>query len=113
MLFELNCNYHPLISYEEDVDSCFKFLVTDKLSTKIKQLMIVCQKMLDNISELQKQAYDKRVKPWSYVPGNRVWLNSKYIRTKINHKLKPKFFDPFLVLYPVGKQDYKLDLSRK
>ena len=47
------------------------------------------------------------------IPSNKVWLNSKYIKTKQNRKLEAKFFGPFQVLYPVAKQVYKLELSKK
>ena len=43
----------------------------------------------------------------------KVWLNSKYIKTKQNKRLENKFFRPFQVLYPVGKQVYKLELPTK
>ena len=53
------------------------------------------------------------MKPWNYIPGEKVWLNSKYIKTKQNQKLKAKFFGPFQILHPVGKQAYQLDFSAK
>ena len=75
--------------------------------------MIVCQENLHHVQELQKRAHNKGVKPWSYVSDEKVWLNSKYIKIKRNQKLEAKFFRPFWVLYPVGKQAYKLDFSKK
>ena len=75
--------------------------------------MIVCRENLHHAQELQKRAHNKGVKPRSYAPGDKVWLNSKYIKTKRNRKLEAKFFGPFRVLHPVGKQAYKLELPRK
>ena len=49
----------------------------------------------------------------SYAPGNKVWLNTKYLKTKQNRKLKVKFFGPFRVLHPVGQQTYQLELLGK
>ena len=111
--FELNCGYHPRISYENNVDPRSKSKLVDKLSAELTELMIVCQENLHQAQELQKRAHDKATKPKSYALGNNVWLNSKYIKTKQNRKLKIKFFGPFQVLYPVGKQAYKLELPRK
>ena len=110
--FELNCGYHPRVSYEEDVDPRSQSRSADELSSELRELMIVCQENLHHAQELQKRAHDKGVKPRSYAPGEKVWLNSKYIKTKRNRKLEAKFFRPFQVLHPVGKQAYKLELPR-
>ena len=40
-------------------------------------------------------------------------LNVKYIKTKQNWKLEAKLFRLFQVLYPMGKQAYKLKLPNK
>ena len=53
------------------------------------------------------------MKPRGYTLGDKVWLDSKYIKTKQNQKLEAKFFEPFRVLHPIGKQAYKLKLFRK
>ena len=75
--------------------------------------MIVCWENLYYAQELQKRAYDKGVKPRSYALGKKVWLNHKYIKTKRNRKLEAKFFGPFRMHHPIGKQAYKLELSKK
>ena len=113
MLFKLNCSYHPRILYKDDVDPCSKSKSADNLSAELKELMIVCKENLHHAQKLQKWAYNKGVKPRSYAPGDRVWLNSKYIKTKHNRKLEVKFFGPFRVFYPVKKQAYKLEFPRK
>ena len=75
--------------------------------------MAACQQNLNHAQELQKQAHNKDVKPWSYAPGDKVWLSSKHLKTKRNRKLKAKFLDLFWVLHPVGKKAYKLKLPKK
>ena len=75
--------------------------------------MTVCQQNLYYAQELQKRGHDKGVKPQSYAPDEKIWLSSKYLKTKRNCKLKAKFISPFCVLHPVGKQAYKPELPKK
>ena len=81
--------------YKKDIDPCFQSKSAEKLSEELKKLMIVCCENLHHAQELQKQVYNKRVKPRSYAPDEKIWLNSKFIKTKRNRKLKAKFFGPF------------------
>ena len=116
--FELNYSYHPQMSYKYDVNPCSKSKSTNELSAELRELKIVCCKNFYHAQELKKKAYNKGIKPKgikpkSYAPGNKIWLNRKYIKTKQNQKLKIKFFGSFRMLYPMGKQVYKLELSRK
>ena len=40
--FELNCGYHPRVSYEEDLDPYSKLRTAEKLSSELQELMTVC-----------------------------------------------------------------------
>ena len=111
--FELNCRYHPRVSYKEDLDPRSKSKTAEELSSELRELMTVCQQNLHHAQELQKRGHDKGVKPQSYAPGDKVWLSSKYLKTKRNCKLEAKFLGPFRVLYLVGKQAKKLKLPKK
>ena len=51
-------------------------------------MMTVCQQNLYHAQELQKQAHNKGVKLQSYFLGDKVWLSSKYLKTKLNRKIK-------------------------
>ena len=75
--------------------------------------MTVCRENLHHAQEHQKQAHNKGVKPRSYGPSDKVWLNSKYIKTKQNRKLETKFFRLFQVLHLVSKQAFKLKLIKR
>ena len=70
------------MSYKENVNPCFKFNSINKLLAELKELIIVCKKNLHYAQNLQKRAYNKGVKPRSYALRDKVWLNSKYIKTK-------------------------------
>ena len=110
--FELNYGYHPWMLYEEEINFCSKSKLADELSAELRELMFVCQENLHHAQKLQKRAYDKGVKSKSYISGDKVWLNSKYIKTKQNCILEAMFFGPFRVLHPVWKQAYKLELLK-
>ena len=45
-LFEFNCGYYPQMLYKDDVDPCSMSKSANKLSTELKELMIVCRKNL-------------------------------------------------------------------
>ena len=59
------------MSFEEDTDPHFRCKSANDQANKLKDLMTVCQKDLHHAQKLQKQAYDKIVKPRRY-PG---WQN--------------------------------------
>ncbi len=45
--FELNCGYHPRVSFEEDVDSHSRSRSANELAKELKELMEVwCQNLL-------------------------------------------------------------------
>ena len=113
MPLELNCGYHPCVSFEKDTDPRSQSKLADKLSAKLQDQMTVCQKKLHHAHKLQKRAHNKRVKHKSYTPGDKVWLNSKYIKTKRNQKLEAKFFGRFRVLHSMEKQAYKVELAKR
>ena len=112
-LFELNCGYHPRVSYKENLDPRLKSRTAEELFSELRELMTVYQQNLHHAQELRNRAHNKGVKPQSYAPGDKVWLSSKHLKTKRNRKLEAKFLSPFRVLHPVGKQAYKLKLPKK
>ncbi len=112
-LFKLNCGYHPKVSFEEDIDLRSRSRSANELAKELRELMEVCCQNLFHAQELQKRAHDKRIKSHSYAPDEKIWLNSRYIKTKRNKKLESKFFGPFRVLHAIGKQAYKLELPTK
>ena len=113
MLFKLNYGYHLWMLYKDNVDLRSKSKSADNLSAELIELIIVYRENLYHAQKLQKRAYNKGIKPKSYAPSDKVWLNSKYIKTKQNWKLETKFFKLFRVFHPVEKQAYKLELPKK
>ena len=70
--FELNCGYHPRVSYEEDLDPRSKSKTAEELFSELRNLMAVCQQNLHHAQELQKRAHNKGAKPQSYALGDKV-----------------------------------------
>ncbi len=103
MPFELNYGYHLQVSYKKDVNLYSQSKSAKQLATEFRKLIAVYRKNLQHTQELQKQYHNKYIKSRSYAPSEKVWLNSKYIKTKQNCKLEAKFFKPFRVLYSVKK----------
>ena len=101
--FELNCSYHPRVSFKKNVNSRTKSCFADKLARELReQIKIYCQNLF-HAQELQKRAYDSGINICNYVSGEKIWLNSKYIKTKRTKKLKSKFFGLFRVFYTIEK----------
>ena len=94
-LFKLNYGYYLCLSFKDECDACFKFFSTNRLAVKLKKLMNIYYQNFLYVQDFQKQAHDNGMKPYSYAPSEKFCLNSKYIRTKQNQKLKVKFFGPF------------------
>ena len=113
MPFELNYGYYFCIFFGEDTNSCSLLKTANKLLAKLYKHMTVCQGNFYHTYEFEKQAYNKGVKPKSYDPNKKVWLNNKYIKTKQKQKLKAKFFGLFQMLHLVSKQVYKLKLLKQ
>ena len=79
---KLNCGLHPRVSYKEDVDPRSSSKTADQLATELQIFMSMCRENLQHAQELLKGYHDKHANPKSYAPGVKVWLNSKYIKTK-------------------------------
>ena len=94
-LYDINCGYYPKVLFKKDVDSYSKFRSANKLADELRALIeISCQHLL-HVQKLEKRVYYKRVKDRSYTPGQKIWLNSKYIKIKWIKKLEMKFFGLF------------------
>ena len=82
--FELNYGYNSCVFLKKDTDFCSQLKSADNLLVELLNLMTVCQENFYHAQKLQKRAYNKGVKPRSYASGDKVWLNSKFIKTKRN-----------------------------
>ena len=111
--FELNYKYYPCVSNKEDLDPRSKSRTAKKLFFKLQNLMTVYQRNLYHTQKLQKQAHNRGIKLQIYALGDKIWLNSIYLKTKRNYNFEAKFLYLFWVLDPIGKQVFKLKLPKK
>ena len=93
--FELNCKYYFYMPYKKNIDSYSKSKLVNILLIKLQKLIKVFCKNLYYNKKLQKKDYDNGIQLKSYVFSNKIWLNSKYFKTKQNRKLEIKVFEPF------------------
>ena len=69
-------------SLGENIDPCSESCSVDELADELRELIEICCQNLFHVQKLEKRAQDKEVKSRSYASGKKVWLNSKYIKTK-------------------------------
>ena len=69
--FKLNSEYHPCVSYEENLDPHSKLKFAEELSFKLQNLMAIYQQNLYHAEKFQNQSHSKDVKRLSYVLGNK------------------------------------------
>ena len=87
ILFKFNCKFYLQVLFKEDIDLRLRSCSTSKLAKELKKQIEIYYQNLLHIWKLQKKIYNKGVKSHSYATSKKVWLNSKYIKTKQNKKL--------------------------
>ena len=46
MFFELNCDFHPQVSFKDDANSCSKSCSANNLVKELRELIDICQQNL-------------------------------------------------------------------
>ena len=54
MPFEVNCNFHPQVSFEDDVNFCSKSCSANELAKELRELIDIYQQNLFYAQKLQK-----------------------------------------------------------
>lgn len=81
-LFELNCDYHPRVFFKNEHNTYFRSSSANRLVIELRELMNIYRQNLLYTQDLQKQAHDNGEKLCSYTLDEKVWFNSKQIKTK-------------------------------
>ena len=110
---ELNCGCYSRVFCKKSIKLHSRSRSANKPAKELKELIEVCCQNPFYAQKLQKKAHDKKIKSRSYASGEKIWLNSKYIKTQKNKKPKNQFFEPFRVFHTIRKYAYKLELSTK
>ena len=70
--FKLNNNYHPRVSFKEDINFCFKSKLADKLLAKLQKLVHICRKSIYYAQKLQKKTHNKSIQARYYALRDKV-----------------------------------------
>ncbi len=108
--FEANLGYEPRMSWDEDIDPKSRSRAAVDNANHLFTLIGVCKDAILAAQQSQEEYANRHRKSRDYKVGDRVWLNTKYIRTKRNRKLEFKHFGPFLITDVIGSQSYRLEL---
>ena len=64
-----------------------------------------------HVSETQTIAYNHKHQPMIYKVENHIWLLTRNLnQQRSSKKLSDKYVGPYMVLSPIGRQAYQLDL---
>ena len=108
--FETNLGYSPRISWDENIDSKSRSQTAVDNAKHLFTLMNVYKDAILTAQQSQTEYVNKHRKSRDYKVDDLIWLNTKYLKTKRNRKLKFKNFDPFLITNVIGLQFYRLEL---
>lgn len=72
ILFQLNCNCHLKVLFQEDINPRLRFCFIDKLARELKKLIEVCYQNLFYAQELQKRDHHKKIKNYSYASVEKI-----------------------------------------
>ena len=70
---ELNCGYHPRVSYKKVIDPVSQSKSAEEVAIKLKELLTVCQKNFSHAQDLQNRHHDKNVKLRNHATSDQVW----------------------------------------
>ena len=84
IFFILNYGYYLCIFLKNNINFHFRLKLANKLVVEFKNMIFRYKNNLCYIQKLLKQANNKRKKPKYYIFSKKLWLNSKYIKTKYN-----------------------------